>query len=55
MKRLVREFFRRHKGFLPVADIVIMAKKGAAELTYSEVHEELARVLLPKSRAEHHD
>ena len=55
MKRLVREFFRRHKGLLPTADIVIMAKKGATELSYDEVHEELARVLLPKSHAEHHD
>jgi ribonuclease P protein component len=55
VKRLLREFFRRHKGLLPVADIVIMAKKGAAELSFDEVHAELARVLLPKSPVENHD
>jgi ribonuclease P protein component len=50
VKRLLREFFRRHKDLLPVADIVIMAKKGAAELSFAEMHAELARVLLPKSQ-----
>ncbi len=55
VRRLVREFFRRHKGALPAGDIIIMAKKGAAELTYGEVYEELARVLLPKTHVEHHD
>jgi ribonuclease P protein component len=54
VKRLVREFFRRHKNVLPLADIIIMAKKGAAELSYHEVHEELGRVLLPKTRAGRH-
>jgi ribonuclease P protein component len=48
IKRLLREFFRRHQGALPPGDLVIMAKKGAAELSYQEVCEELARVLLPK-------
>ena len=49
VKRLLREFFRRHKGALPPVDLIIMAKKGAAELTYPEVCEELTRVLLPKN------
>jgi ribonuclease P protein component len=49
VKRLVREFFRRHKGALPPADIIIMAKKGAAELSYEQVYQELAPVLLIKS------
>ncbi len=44
VKRLLREFFRRHKGFLPPQDIVIVAKKGAAKLNYAEVLEELAAV-----------
>ncbi len=46
IKRLVREFFRRHKGLLPSGDIIIMAKRGAAELHYSQVSEELRRVLV---------
>lgn len=46
MRRLLREFFRRHKDRLPKEDLIIMAKKGAAALTYQQVQEELSRVLL---------
>ncbi len=46
VKRLLREFFRRHKRELPPRDLVILAKKGAAELSYQEVEAELSRVLL---------
>ena len=46
VKRLLREFFRRHKQALPPMDLVIMAKKGAAELNYQQVAEELGRLLL---------
>lgn len=46
VKRLLREFFRRHKHLLPPLDLVIMAKKGAEALTYREVAEELGRLLL---------
>lgn len=48
VKRLLREFFRRHQEWLPPADVVIMAKKGAALLTYAQVEAELAPVLLPR-------
>lgn len=48
IRRVLREFFRRHQRLLPPGDLVILAKKGAADLTYHEVCEELARVLLPK-------
>jgi ribonuclease P protein component len=44
VKRLLREFFRRHKGVLPPQDIVIIAKKGAVSLNYAEVAVELGRV-----------
>jgi ribonuclease P protein component len=44
VKRLLREFFRLHKGILPPQDIVIIAKKGAAHLNYAEVLAELAGV-----------
>jgi ribonuclease P protein component len=44
VKRLLREFFRHHKGILPLQDIVIIAKKGAAHLSYAEVLAELAGV-----------
>jgi ribonuclease P protein component len=46
MKRLLREFFRRHKSRLPCRDLVIMAKKGAEALNYDQVAEELGRLLL---------
>lgn len=55
IKRLLREFFRRHQALLPPGDIIIMAKKGAAELTYAQVQAELARVLLPRTAIDHHD
>jgi ribonuclease P protein component len=45
VKRLLREFFRRHKGELPPGDLILMAKKGAGDLTYQQVQEELSRVL----------
>lgn len=42
VKRLLREFFRLSCDRLPSsADLVIVAKKGAAELTYEEVATEL--------------
>ncbi|AEB08730.1 ribonuclease P protein component [Desulfobacca acetoxidans] len=46
VKRLLREFFRRHKGILPPQDIVIIAKPGAPGLTSAEVAAELGPVLL---------
>ena len=42
IKRLVREFFRRHSRELPSPqDIVIIARKGAGELSLDEVAREL--------------
>ena len=46
VKRLLREFFRRHKAVLPRRDLIVMAKKGAAALSYQQVRDELARLLL---------
>lgn len=46
VKRLVREFFRRHKDFLPAQDIVIIAKPEAATLDYAAVQAELGAALL---------
>lgn len=54
LKRLLREFFRRHREGLPKQDIIIMARKGAADLSYAEIQRELARILLPQ-KAEGHD
>lgn len=53
VKRLLREFFRRHQAELPKQDIIIMAKKGAAALTYHEVQRELARILLDPTPEAH--
>jgi len=48
LKRRLREFFRLHRGELPTArDVVVIAKPGAAKLTYSELVEELRDRLLP--------
>ncbi len=55
VKRLLREFFRRHKEMLPPGDIIIMAKKGAPDLTYAEVQAELAKILLPRTKTDQHD
>lgn len=46
VKRLLREFFRRHREELPPQDIIILAKKGAETLTYADVTRELGRILL---------
>jgi len=46
VKRLLREFFRLHKkDFYRGLDLVIIAKKGAADLTYQQVSGELSKVL----------
>ena len=45
VKRLLREFFRLHRGALPPEDIVIIAKKGSPELTLREVQGELEPLL----------
>jgi ribonuclease P protein component len=52
VKRLLREFFRRHRELLPLGDIIIMAKKGAPDLTYAEVQAELAKILIGRRRTE---
>lgn len=46
VKRLVREFFRLHYPALPTGfDISIIAKRGASELDYAAVRDEL-KILL---------
>jgi len=52
VKRLVREFFRLHKGVLPPLDIVIIAKRQATGLSYADVQGELAAVLIRPGRHE---
>ena len=48
VKRLVREFFRNHFNSLSVGvDISIIAKRGAAEINYTRICEEL-RFLVEK-------
>jgi ribonuclease P protein component len=46
VKRLIREFFRKNKDKLPLsADYIIVGKKGAQELKYAQVVEELRPLL----------
>jgi ribonuclease P protein component len=55
MKRLLREFFRRHRQQLPGRDLVILAKKGAETLSFKQVEEELGRLLLSPAKGAVHD
>jgi ribonuclease P protein component len=55
VRRLLREFFRRHKDRLPPEDVIIMAKKGASALDYHQVEEELSRVLLTRVKGRKFD
>lgn len=51
VKRLMREFFRRHKELLdPSTDYVIIGKGGVKDLTYDEVKDELSPLLLRRLR-----
>ena len=46
VKRLVREFFRRHQHrILPPQDVLVIARPAAAQAAYSDVQRELARAL----------
>jgi len=46
IKRLVREFFRRHKEMIQTNDLVVIAKQSAAQISLQEVTGELGGVLL---------
>ena len=46
VKRLVREFFRRHRYRIdPAQDVVVIARPTAATATYAEVRRELGKAL----------
>jgi ribonuclease P protein component len=45
IKRQVREFFRRRRGLLPGRDVLVIARKSAADLGAGGVVSELERVL----------
>jgi ribonuclease P protein component len=45
VRRLVREFFRRQVPPTSPRDIVVIARPGAARLSYGEVTEQLSRVM----------
>ena len=50
LKRFIREFFRCHKTHFPKGyDIVIAAKKGAGDLDFWKVKEELGEFIFDKS------
>jgi len=47
VKRLIREFFRLNRSYIPQGyDIVIIAKKDADHLTFRETETELAEIIL---------
>ncbi len=46
VRRLVREFFRRHRTRIEAAcDLVVIARSGAHTLSYADVVDELSRAL----------
>lgn len=45
IRRLVREFFRRHRPQLGAGDLVVIARPGASALSYADVVDELSRAL----------
>ena len=48
VKRIVREYFRLHRGrFRAAVDCVVIARKGAARLGWAQVCDELDRALDP--------
>jgi len=52
VKRLVREFFRLHYDQLPgSADLVVVAKRGAADLTFQQLSAELINLRADSSAA----
>jgi ribonuclease P protein component len=45
VKRLLREFFRLHRSGIAPVDINIIARQGSAQMAYSDVERELAKVI----------
>ena len=49
VKRLIREFYRLNKQYVPKGiDIVIIAKKGAKGLVFWKIRNELGEIILDK-------
>ncbi len=49
VKRLIREFFRLNKSYLPQGyDLIIVANKGAYGLNFWNLKEELGEIILDK-------
>ena len=46
IKRIVRELFRLNKDIFPMADCVVTAKLGAAQLSNKEISTELLELLI---------
>ena len=44
IKRLTRESFRTHRQQMPLVDIVIMARRGCADVDNSQLHRSLQRL-----------
>ncbi len=56
VKRLVREFYRKNRDQLPAGvDLVVVAKRGAPELTLEQVTHELSSAARAARRAETKD
>ena len=51
IKRLIREIYRLRKNDIPKGyDVVVVARKGAADLDYRKMKEELGEIILDKRK-----
>src|SRR4051812_48897684 len=50
LRRWVREHVRRHKGALPLGELVIIAKGSAATATHPAIDDDLGRLLAKAAR-----
>ena len=51
VRRLVREFFRRHRALIdPPRDVLVIARPEAAALSYADVVQQLSHILVRRDR-----
>lgn len=44
VKRIIRESFRLHQHTLPAIDVIVLARKGVADMENAELHAELEKL-----------
>ncbi|MDO4432964.1 MAG: ribonuclease P protein component [Alysiella sp.] len=49
MKRVIRDWFRRHRHILPPHDFVVRVRQAFDDTQYTQACEELAQMMLPNT------